>query len=105
MVCLLTNPELVHKRADDAFAFQPKRLEGMAHPLPITVLDNLRLYLLNALHHPERSKSIPINNKRFMLSFGVDGAPCKDLLEFLGFTYMEVGHFIPISRLSITQTN
>ncbi|KAJ5638100.1 hypothetical protein N7490_007979 [Penicillium lividum] len=86
---LLTDPDVIKQRADEAFASQPDRLEGVAAPLPITVLDNLRLYLTNALRHSDRSKPITQGNKRFMVSFGVKGEPCRKLLEFLGFSCTE----------------
>lgn len=89
-VDLLTNPVLAQKRAAEAIAANPERLEGVTHPLPITVLDNLRLYLTNAIRDPERSKPITKGNKRFIVSFGLKGEPCKDLFEFLGFEYREV---------------
>lgn len=90
-VQLLTDPEVIRKRAEEAIATSPDRLEGMAIPQPITVLDNLRLYLANALRNDERNKAIHANNKRFMLSYGASGSPCKRLLEFLGFENREVG--------------
>lgn len=96
---LLTDPEMIRQRAEAAIAAEPERLEGMAKPLPINVLDNLRLYLNNALHNRQFSKSIAPNNKRFMISFGVEGTPCKDLLEFLGFEYREVCAAKPSTRL------
>ncbi|KAJ6083953.1 hypothetical protein N7486_010753 [Penicillium sp. IBT 16267x] len=86
---LLTNPDIIKRRADEAFKSQPERLEGVAAPLPITVLDNLRLYLTNALRHSDRSKPITQINKRFMVSFGIKGEPCRELLEFLGFSRNE----------------
>lgn len=88
---LLSNPDLIRERAEEAIAAQPERLEGMAIPAPVTVLDNLRLYLHNALYTHERSKAISSANKRFMLSFGLEGTACKDVLEFLGFSYDAVG--------------
>ncbi|KAJ5086845.1 hypothetical protein NUU61_008152 [Penicillium alfredii] len=88
-VHLLTDPDSLRKRADEAFATHPERLEGMAPPLPINVMDNLRMYISNALHDSQPGRSIPSTNKRFMVSFGVEGAPCKELLEFLDFTYFE----------------
>lgn len=87
---LLTDPTLVQKRAAAAVAANPERLEGISEPLPITVLDNLRLYLNNAVRDPERSKAITKGNKRFIVSFGLKGESCKDLFYFLGFEYREV---------------
>ncbi|KAJ6126749.1 hypothetical protein N7523_002361 [Penicillium sp. IBT 18751x] len=88
-VYLLTDPDAIRQRAEEAIAAEPERLEGMAKPLPINILDNLRLYLSNSLHNNKFSKAISGNNKRFMISFGVEGKPCQQLLEFLGFTYRE----------------
>lgn len=96
---LLTDPETIRQRAEAAIAAEPERLEGMAKPLPINVLDNLRLYLNNALHNRQFSKAIAPNNKRFMISFGVEGLPCKELLQFLGFEYREVRAIPSSTRL------
>lgn len=83
---LLSDPDVIRKRADEAIAANPDRMEGMASPLPITVLDNLRIYLSNSLHNKELNKDISAVNKRFMVAFGLKGTPCKEVLEFLGFT-------------------
>ncbi|EEH48859.2 ubiquitin-specific protease UBP2 [Paracoccidioides brasiliensis Pb18] len=85
-VDLLINPELLKARTDEALNAYPERLEGHIRPFPITVLSNLRAYIENALHEPQRSKPICLNNKRFVVCFGVDGRPCRELLEFLEFT-------------------
>ncbi|KAL3479537.1 hypothetical protein BJX99DRAFT_255532 [Aspergillus californicus] len=95
MVRLMTDPQLLQKRTDDALATDPERLEGVARPQPISVLLNLRSYVDNALRNAPMSKSISAVNKRFMTSFGVDGEPCKDLLEFLGFTFRSNGFWDP----------
>ncbi|KAL2829018.1 hypothetical protein BDW59DRAFT_142729 [Aspergillus cavernicola] len=95
MVRLLTDTELLQKRTDDALATDPERLEGVARPQPITVLLNLRTYVDNALCNSPLSKPISAINKRFMTSFGVDGKPCKDLLELIGFTFKNNGFWDP----------
>ncbi|KAL2811128.1 hypothetical protein BJX63DRAFT_433688 [Aspergillus granulosus] len=95
MVSLLTDPSLLQQRTDNALAADPERLEGVARPQPITVLQNLRTYVENALRNSPQSKPISANNKRFMTSFGVDGKPCKELLEFLGFTFRSNGFWEP----------
>ncbi|KAL4865989.1 hypothetical protein BDV12DRAFT_173679 [Aspergillus spectabilis] len=95
MVRLLTDSVLLQKRTDDALAADPERLEGVARPQPITVLMNLRTYIENSLRNSQQSKSISAVNKRFMTSFGVDGKPCQDLLEFLGFTFKSNGVWDP----------
>ncbi|KGO65772.1 Peptidase C19, ubiquitin carboxyl-terminal hydrolase 2 [Penicillium italicum] len=84
---LMTDKELLRKRAEEATAAYPESMEGMGDPQPINVLDNLRLYITNALRNPQRSKPISSVNKRFMHSFGVEGAACKESLEFLEFMY------------------
>ncbi|KAK2793902.1 ubiquitin-specific protease ubp2 [Onygenales sp. PD_12] len=85
-VNILTSAELLKQRTDDALAALPERLEGLSRPFPISVLTNLRIYIEHALHESQRSKSISISNKRFVVCFGVAGEPCKDILEFIGFT-------------------
>jgi ubiquitin carboxyl-terminal hydrolase 25/28 len=87
---LMTDKELLRKRAEEVTAAYPDSMEGMGDPQPINVLDNLRLYITNALRNPQRSKPISSVNKRFMHSFGVEGAACKELLEFLEFMYNTV---------------
>jgi len=86
----MTDRESLRKRAEQAIAAYPDTMEGMGAPEPINVLDILRLYLTNALRNHQRSKPISPGNKRFMHSFGAEGVPCKDLLEFLEFVYNEV---------------
>ncbi|KAE8147194.1 hypothetical protein BDV25DRAFT_160868 [Aspergillus avenaceus] len=94
-VRLLIDPELLRKRADEAFAAHPDRLEGISPPQPITVLSNLRTYTWNALHDTQHSKSISAVNKRFMVCFGNEGKPCQDLLQFLGFNFKDEGFWEP----------
>ncbi|RAL03741.1 ubiquitin-specific protease UBP2 [Aspergillus ibericus CBS 121593] len=94
-VQLLTNPELLRERADEALATHPERLEGIARPQPINVLENLRTYIGNTFLTSQQGKSISAINKRFMACFGVEGKPCKDLLEFLGFTVKNEGFWDP----------
>ncbi|CAG8029470.1 unnamed protein product [Penicillium salamii] len=88
-VHLMTDEDLLQKRAEEAFATYSETMEGMAKPEPINLLDNLRLYITNSLRNPQRSKPIASGNKRFVHVFGVEGAACKDLLEFLEFSYVE----------------
>ncbi|KAJ5779593.1 hypothetical protein N7457_007313 [Penicillium paradoxum] len=87
LINLMTDKDLLRKRAEEATKAYPESMEGMGAPQPINVLDNLRLYITNALRNPQRSKPISSVNKRFMHSFGVEGAACKVLLEFLEFAY------------------
>lgn len=86
-VRLLTDVDLLAERTDAAIAAYPERMEGIARPPPINVLANLRIYITNAIRDVQHSKSISAVNKRFMACFGVEGRPCGELLEFLGFTF------------------
>ncbi|PYH89924.1 cysteine proteinase [Aspergillus ellipticus CBS 707.79] len=95
LVRLLTDPELIRERADEAAAAHPERLEGMSQPQPINVLENLRAYISNSFDTKQQSKSISAINKRFMSCFGVEGKPCKELLEFIGFTVKNEGFWEP----------
>lgn len=83
---LLTDENVVKERAEVVMKLAPDRFEGIAPPLPINVLLNLRSYLNNALRSPE-VKKIASLNKKFVTCFGDYGQPCRDLLEYLGFTY------------------
>lgn len=83
---LLTDEALVRERADAVMKMATERFEGIAYPLPINVLMNLRTYIANALRYPE-VKKIASLNKKFVTNFGDYGQPCRELLEYLGFTY------------------
>ncbi|KAJ5567536.1 hypothetical protein N7535_006842 [Penicillium sp. DV-2018c] len=103
-VRLMTDQELLRKRAREAIEAYPESMEGMGDPQPINVLDNLRLYITNALRNPQRSKPISSVNKRFMHTFGVEGAACKDLLESLDFVYnSETGAWQPPKPVANTE--
>ncbi|CAG8129565.1 unnamed protein product [Penicillium olsonii] len=88
-VQLMIDKDLLQQRAEHAFATYRETMEGMPNPEPINLLENLRLYITNSLRNPQRSKPIASGNKRFVHVFGVEGDPCKDLLEFLEFSYRE----------------
>ena len=79
----LTDKFMIKARAERAMAEEPERFEGHAVPLPVNVLYHLRVYILNAVHVPEKSRKIPGHNKQFLLSLGES---CADLLEYVGFT-------------------
>jgi len=83
---LLTDPSLLNQRAEQATSISPERFEGMKPQAPIDVLSNLRTYIVNAIEGVD-SRSIVLHNKRFTLGFGINGQPCEELLEALGFTY------------------
>lgn len=87
MLQVLTDPERLRERVDEAVVSHPSRLKDVARPQVINVLENLRTYVSNALHGSSMSRSISAVNKKFMICFGVEGEPCRDLLEFLEFTF------------------
>lgn len=89
MVHVLTDPAMLKSRTEAAFKVGKGRLEGFKHPSPLEVMNDLRKYLQNAWTSKE-SRPIRLDNRRFMLRFGPDGEQCKDVLEFIGFTF-EVG--------------
>lgn len=63
----------------------PDRYGESRPSLPCEVLAVTRTYLTHALNNaPGESKRIAARNKRFLLAFGYE---CKELLEYLGFTY------------------
>ncbi|WEW60585.1 ubiquitin-specific protease ubp2 [Emydomyces testavorans] len=85
LVALLSDETVLKQRMDEAVKAFPDRLEGVSHPLPITVLATLKAYIDIALNQPERNRCVGLGNKRFTTAFGVSGTPCKELLEFVGF--------------------
>ncbi|PGH26550.1 hypothetical protein AJ80_01679 [Polytolypa hystricis UAMH7299] len=94
-VKLLTDPELVQQRAEEVIKTSPERYEGLGLPLPIAVLNNLRTYIEHSLQDKQRTRSIAFANKRFNLCFGLQGEPCKELLEFLEFTSQDDAFWHP----------
>ena len=81
-VDLLTSTEIIKVRAETAISEDPGRYEGVAVPSPTEVLSNLRTYIVNAMAN-EGGRKILGNNKKWRLCLG---EPCKDLLQYLGFT-------------------
>ena len=85
MVKILTDQVLLKTRTDASFRLAAERLEGSKRPSVTEVLTDLRQYLRNAWIG--ETKPIRVDNKRFMLRFGPGGEACKELLEFMGFTF------------------
>ena len=83
---LLTDRTLLSNRTEEVISSQPARFLDRQRPLPVDVLTDLRQILQNVFEHGE-SKPIRGDNKRFSLRFGLQGQPCKELLESLGFKY------------------
>ena len=82
----LTDRYVIKTRAEKTMAQDPERYEGIAVPAPANVIENLSLYIEDAMFHPERSKRIKRENKRFATCFGDE---CSELLESLGFAKEE----------------
>ncbi|KFX96565.1 hypothetical protein O988_05251 [Pseudogymnoascus sp. VKM F-3808] len=82
---LLLDPRKVYMRGAKVIEEDPDRYGESRPSLPCEVLAVIRTYLTHALTNgPGESKRIAARNKRFLLAFGYE---CKELLEYLGFTY------------------
>ncbi|KFY26487.1 hypothetical protein V493_04054 [Pseudogymnoascus sp. VKM F-4281 (FW-2241)] len=82
---LLLDPRKVYARGAKVIEEDPDRYGESRPSLPCEVLAVIRTYLTHALTNaPGESKRIAARNKRFLLAFGYE---CKELLEYLGFTY------------------
>jgi ubiquitin carboxyl-terminal hydrolase 25 len=90
-VNLLTNHALIEERAKAAIASDPARFEGIAVPLPVQVLGNLRSYINNSILTTDGSQKINSQNKRFLLCLG---DACEGLLKYLTFE-REGDYWIP----------
>jgi ubiquitin carboxyl-terminal hydrolase 25/28 len=65
----------------------PERYHDSRPQLPAEVLGVLRTYLSHALQkRPDEKRRIAVRNRRFLLAFSDE---CNDLLEYLGFSYLE----------------
>ncbi len=76
-------------------AQDPEKYEGVAIPSPATVIGNLTSYIENAMYHPEISKAIKKENKRFATCFGNQ---CSDIFQYLGFVEQEEALIPPKSN-------
>ena len=85
-IALLTDRYMITSRTERVMARDPEKYEGVAIPSPATVIGNLSSYIENAMYHPETSKAIKKENKRFATCFGKE---CTGLLEYLGFVEQE----------------
>ena len=86
----LINKTKLRERTEAAFQTHQGNTQGMKQPLPIDVLKDLRVYVKNAWGKEPNHKSIKLSNKRFVVRFGPNGDPCKDVLESMGFRLDEV---------------
>ncbi|KAF2399848.1 cysteine proteinase [Trichodelitschia bisporula] len=80
-VKLLTDPALLQERFEDAKAADPGR-ELHKAATAVEVLDALAAYLRDCQKPSPERKQIPVGNKRFLISFGID---CNQVLTKLGF--------------------
>jgi ubiquitin carboxyl-terminal hydrolase 25/28 len=83
----LTDEFLLKHRTTEAFQRWPVQLEGFARPSVFDVVFDLRKYLRNAWDSSMDGKHIGLENKRFVVRFGPEGLPCKDVLETAGFIF------------------
>ena len=86
----LTDKVLLRQRTEAAFKLNEANTQGMRHPSPIDVLNDLRIYIRNAWEQDPSRKSIKLSNRRFMVRFGPQGDACKDVLQAFGFRLDEV---------------
>ncbi|KAF2155379.1 cysteine proteinase [Myriangium duriaei CBS 260.36] len=82
---LLTNPTFLSKRYHDAVAKDTTRT-GFILSTRVSTLWKLRRYIRDSLKPDSAGKKIPVENKRFLESFGSD---CDELFRRLGFVYIE----------------
>ena len=87
---ILVNKDKLRERTQAAFRDHSGNTQGMKQPLPIDVLRDLRVYVSNAWDKDPGHRFIKLSNKRFVVRFGPNGEPCKDVLEYLGFRFDEV---------------
>ncbi|PNS21297.1 Translation initiation factor IF-2 [Sphaceloma murrayae] len=78
---LLTNPNLLRRRYDEGIA-KHGPLRGLLLATGLATLWKLRRYIRDSLMPGGAEKKVPLENKRFLESFGTD---CDELLSRLGF--------------------
>ncbi len=84
---LLTNREKIKERVQKELDAAPERMKAYHVPEPHAVLNILRKYVQDALNNgngSENKKQFHSSNKVFLSHLG---EPCRDLLEYMGFTY------------------
>lgn len=86
----LVSKDKLRARTEAAFQVYSGNTQGMKQPLPIDVLRDLRIYVQNSWNQEPQYRSIKLANKRFVVRFGPNGEPCKDILESFGFRLDEV---------------
>ncbi|KAI9844919.1 MAG: ubiquitin-specific protease ubp2 [Sclerophora amabilis] len=82
-IALLTDRDAIKQRVQREIDQYPDRLASYGIPEPVTVLNNLKTYLVDAKREP---KSLKASNKKFLTSLGPG---CSTLLNYLGFRYSE----------------
>ena len=94
---LLVDPDLLEQRLRNAMIHDAHR-EGLEAQHAINVVEALATYIRDAVSgEPNKTKkTIPILNKRWMLSFGED---CEELLARLGFTKTEDGQSMSLPQV------
>ncbi|RMD42628.1 hypothetical protein DV735_g2468, partial [Chaetothyriales sp. CBS 134920] len=85
VVHALTDAAALKERVDAAFSTMTAHTQGMRRPLPIDVVNDLRIYIRNAWDNDPSRSTIKLSNRRFTVRFGPGGQPCKGILEGIGF--------------------
>ncbi|RMZ78036.1 hypothetical protein DV737_g4114, partial [Chaetothyriales sp. CBS 132003] len=81
----LTDAAALKERTDAAFSLSAANTQGMRRPLPIDVLNDLRIYIKNAWDNDPSKSIIKTSNRRFVVRFGPGGHACRGILEGMGF--------------------
>ena len=81
----LIDPVAIRSRVQAEINANPERLKDSVIPTPIKVMATLKAYLTDAIRSDER-KRVNSENKRFITTLGEGTA---DLLQYLGFKYVE----------------
>lgn len=82
-LALLTDPEALARRFEEAKRFSPNRAE-VEQVTPFEATRRFRCYVRDALNQSGKYKGIPVIQKKFMTACGRD---CDDILRLLGFQY------------------
>ncbi|RMZ91876.1 hypothetical protein DV736_g914, partial [Chaetothyriales sp. CBS 134916] len=89
----LTDEAALKERTDAAFSASAATTQGMRRPLPVDVLNDLRIYIRNAWDNDPSKSMIKTSNRRFMVRFGPGGHACRGILEGMGFHLNEAEEY------------
>lgn len=88
---LLTDRGLIRKRAKAVIEAQPEHMEGIAIPLPLNILTNLKTYIRDAQINAA-PRMIKKDSRKWLQCFGTG---CDEVLYHLGFKKEDQGWWPP----------